>query len=119
MLLLSRPARLRVASVAAPGRQGQPLDIARLLVPVMALGIPISWWSGTFDSVWSMYLAGRGAAPRMVGLSFAVFALPVVLLSSTAGRVADRAGYAVAASVAVLTYGLAASAYSARRRCPS
>jgi MFS family permease len=118
MLLLPRRPRLVAASAAARGPQGGALGVARVLIPVMALGIPISWWSGTFDSVWSLYLTGRGAAPGMVGLSFAVFAVPVVLLSSTAGRVADRAGYAVASSVAVLTYGVAASAYSATTSVP-
>lgn len=68
------------------------LHIARLLLPLMLVGAGTSYMIGVFDTIWSLYLTSRGASTFAVGLSFATFALPALLLSGYAGSIGDRNG---------------------------
>ncbi|HEY0831086.1 MAG TPA: MFS transporter [Candidatus Dormibacteraeota bacterium] len=68
------------------------LHIARILLPLILLGAGTSYMIGAFDTVWSLYLTYRGASTFAVGLSFATFALPAMLLSGFAGSLGDRFG---------------------------
>jgi DHA1 family multidrug resistance protein-like MFS transporter len=47
---------------------------------------------GTYEVIWSLFLTGLGASIDLVGLTFAMFGLPVLLLSPYAGRLVDRRG---------------------------
>ncbi len=69
-----------------------PLRIARVLLPLILLGAGTSYMIGAFDTIWSLYLTFRGATTFAVGLSFATFALPAMLLSGFAGSAGDRIG---------------------------
>lgn len=92
----------------------EPLRLGRLLlamVPVIAISAPVQWSIGTYDTVWSLYLTRNGATPFYVGLSFAAFSLPVVLLSSVAGSLADRFGHLRVAAVSSILLGAFALAY--------
>ena len=111
-LMVRLPAPRHQAAAPTGGRPEGAVHIGRLLLPAMALGIPIYWWSGTFETVWAVHLTSLGATTQVVGLSVALYAAPLVLLSSMGGRIADRAGHWRAATLAVLTYGVAATAYS-------
>ena len=42
--------------------------------------------------IWSLFLQRLGASLDLIGLTFAMFGLPVLLLSPYAGRVVDRRG---------------------------
>jgi DHA1 family tetracycline resistance protein-like MFS transporter len=77
------------ASVEAPARA---LHIARRLLPWILFGAGTSYMIGTFDTIWPLYMTYRGATTFAVGLSFVAFALPAMLLSSTAGTLGDRFG---------------------------
>ena len=68
------------------------LHIARMLLPLLLLGAGTSYMIGAFDTIWSLYLTYRGASTFAVGLSFATFALPAMLLSGYAGSLGDRFG---------------------------
>lgn len=68
------------------------LHIARVLLPLILLGAGTSYMIGAFDTIWSLYLTSRGASTFAVGLSFATFALPAMLLSGFAGTLGDRVG---------------------------
>jgi MFS family permease len=68
------------------------VHIARLLLPLLLLGAGTSYMIGAFDTIWSLYLTYRGATTLAVGLSFAAFALPAMLLSGYAGSLGDRFG---------------------------
>jgi MFS family permease len=68
------------------------LHIARVLLPLLLLGAGTSYMIGAFDTIWSLYLTYRGASTFAVGLSFATFALPAMLLSGYAGSLGDRFG---------------------------
>jgi MFS family permease len=77
------------ARVEVPARA---LHIARVLLPLILLGAGTSYMIGAFDTIWSLYLTYRGASTFAVGLSFATFALPAMLLSGYAGSIGDRVG---------------------------
>jgi len=47
---------------------------------------------GTYEVIWSLFLQHLGAGLDLIGLTFAMFGLPVLLLSPFAGRIVDRRG---------------------------
>src|SRR5438094_2379719 len=77
------------ATIEVPARA---MQIARRLLPLLLLGAGTSYMIGAFDTIWSLYLTSRGASTFAVGLSFATFALPAMLLSGYAGSAGDRFG---------------------------
>jgi MFS family permease len=118
--LLAVPLMLRLPAPApaprSPRRErGEPAvsvrKSLRLLLPIALLGAPVYWVFGTYDSVWSLYITSRGASPFLVGVSFATYALPIILLGGLAGGLADRLGALRAGTLALLTYGLLAATY--------
>ncbi len=64
----------------------------RLLVAAIAFNVGSFFAGGSYEVVWSLYLTSLGAGLDAVGLSFATFSLPVVLLSPFTGRYVDRRG---------------------------
>ena len=87
--LATLPSVRAQATVEMPARA---LHIARVLLPLLLLGAGTSYMIGAFDTIWSLYLTHRGASTFAVGLSFATFALPAMLLSGLAGSLGDRIG---------------------------
>ncbi len=68
------------------------VQIAWALTPLIVLGAGTSYMIGAYDTIWSLYLTGRGANTFAVGLSFVAFAVPATLLSGFAGSLGDRVG---------------------------
>jgi MFS family permease len=68
------------------------LRIARRLLPLIILGVGTSYMIGTFDTIWSLYMTYRGATTLAVGISFATFGIPALLVSARAGALGDRFG---------------------------
>jgi len=64
----------------------------RLLLSAIALQVGSFYAGGTYEVVWTLFLQSRGAGLDFVGLTFAMFGLPVLLLSPVAGRWVDRRG---------------------------
>jgi len=62
-----------------------PRIVVAILV-VMAIQLPI----GVYDALWDRYLTDLGGSNIMVGLSFALYSVPFMLLSSAGGKLADR-----------------------------
>jgi MFS family permease len=89
----------------------RPLRLFQLLLPVLVLGAPVSWTFGAYDAAWSLYLTSRGASTLVVGLSFATYALPIVLFAGLAAGLSDRLGHLRAGRLTLLTHGLLAAAY--------
>ena len=48
--------------------------------------------AGTYDVIWSLFLQSLGAGLGLIGLTFALFGLPILILSPAAGRLVDRRG---------------------------
>jgi DHA1 family multidrug resistance protein-like MFS transporter len=67
-------------------------SIARALLPLIVLGAGTSYMIGTFDTIWSLYMTYRGATTLAVGISFATFGIPALLVSARAGALGDRFG---------------------------
>jgi MFS family permease len=100
---------------AQPGRFGPiPRSLAnRLLVTAILFTIGGNFAAGTYEVIWSLFMSRLGAGLDLIGLTFAMFGLPVLVLSPTFGRRADRGGivpYLVAGTflpvVAALIYTL-------------
>ena len=87
------------------------LHIARSLLPLLLLGAGTAWMIGVFDTTWSLYLTKRGASTFAVGLSFAAFALPAMLISGYAGTLGDRFGPRRFVVIALLFTALFAAIY--------
>ncbi len=94
LLALPRPPATRATQSvhATPEPPLAPAGLVRKLLPLMLIGAAFPYLIGTYDTIWSLYVTYRGANTVQVGLSFALFALPSVLLSSRSGALADRIG---------------------------
>jgi MFS family permease len=64
----------------------------RLLVAAILFTVGGNFAAGTYEVIWSLYLSRLGAGLDLIGLTFAMFGLPVLVLSPTFGRRADRGG---------------------------
>lgn len=88
-----------------------PLRIARTLLPLLLLGAGTAYMIGVYDTIWSLYMTYRGGTTFAVGLSFATFALPAMLISGWAGALGDRFGPRRFIVGAVLATGMFAALY--------
>ena len=64
----------------------------RGLIAAIVLNIGGYFGGGTYEVIWSLFLEGLGADLALIGLTFAMFGLPVLLLSPFAGRLVDQRG---------------------------
>ena len=85
----------RPALVHGEGTSEARLGLAnRLLVAAILINVGGNFAAGTYDVVWSIFLDGLGAGLELIGLTFAMFGLPILLLSTYFGRRVDRGGIA-------------------------
>ncbi len=88
----------RAAAAAAADRDVQvdPAAPSRLLNRGLVAALVINaggyFAGGTYEVIWSLFLQHLGAGLDLIGLTFAMFGLPVLLLSPLAGRLVDRRG---------------------------
>ena len=92
------PARLRIARPtrcrrrrggpdARGGRQALPSSLwNRGLIAVIVINAGGYYAGGTYEVIWSLFLSDLGADLAYVGFTFAMFGLPVLLLSPMAGK---------------------------------
>ena len=77
-------------------RRGPPRRPTRLwnrgLIAVLVINAGGYFAGGTYEVIWSLFLQHLGAGLDLIGLTFAMFGLPVLLLSPFAGRLVDRRG---------------------------
>ena len=64
----------------------------RGLVAALVLNAGGYFAGGTYEVIWSLFLRHLGAGLDLIGFTFAMFGLPVLLLSPFAGRLVDRRG---------------------------
>jgi hypothetical protein len=85
------PPRPRIRD--ADERSGRPLGLAnRLLLAAVLINVGGNFAAGTYDVVWSIWLDRLGANPELIGFTFAMFGLPILVLSPYFGRRIDRGG---------------------------
>jgi MFS family permease len=89
------PARPRLVHKSGEARDTEPgrMTLAnRLLLAAIVVNIGGNFAAGTYDVVWSIFLSGLGAGLELVGFTFAMFGLPILILSPFFGRRVDRGG---------------------------
>jgi MFS family permease len=64
----------------------------RGLIAAIVLNVGGYLGSGMYEVIWSLFLEGLGADLALIGLTFAMFGLPVLLFSPFAGKIVDRRG---------------------------
>src|SRR6478735_1568499 len=64
----------------------------RGLIAALVINAGGYYAGGTYEVIWSLFLRHLGAGLDLIGLTFAMFGLPVLVLSPFAGRLVDRRG---------------------------
>lgn len=80
------------APPAAPPRISLDLLRQRSVVGVVLLYAAVLVPVGAYDGIWPRYMTDIGADPVLTAASYALFAVPFVMLAGWAGRLADRRG---------------------------
>jgi MFS family permease len=92
---------------------GQPIRLLnRGLIAAVILNVGGYYASGTYEVIWSLFLEDLGADLALIGLTFAMFGVPVLLLSPIAGRFVDRRGVRIFIVVGSLLPAIAGIAYT-------
>lgn len=70
------------------------LDLLRSprLIGIVLLYAAVMVPTGAYDAIWPRYMADIGAGALLTAASYALFAIPYVLVAGWAGRLADRRG---------------------------
>lgn len=82
----------------------------RGLVAALVISAGGYFATGTYEVIWSLFLQGLGAGLELIGLTFAMFGLPILLLSPLAGKLVDRRGvlgFVVLGTIAPVVSGIA------------
>lgn len=84
------------SSVTGQASEPGPASLAnRMLIAAILFTVGGNFAAGTYEVIWSLYLTGLGAGLELVGLTFALFGLPVLVLSPAFGRRVDRGGMTI------------------------
>jgi DHA1 family multidrug resistance protein-like MFS transporter len=86
--------------------------VNRFVVAALVMNFGLYLAVGVYDVVWSLYMRGLGASVSWIGVSFALFGLPILLLAPLAGRIVDRIGGLRFAVVGGLGIALAGFVYT-------
>jgi MFS family permease len=70
------------------------LDLLRSprIIGIVLLYAAVMVPTGAYDGIWPRFMADIGASPLLTAASYALFAIPYVLVAGWAGRLADRRG---------------------------
>ncbi len=83
----------RAPSGDAAAGSGQAMRLLnRGLIAALVINLGGYYAGGTYEVIWSLFLEGLGADLPLIGFTFAMFGLPVLILSPIAGRIVDRRG---------------------------
>ena len=100
------PAEHTVETIAALRRKQRGT-----FVGVAALMAGFTFLFGTYSTVWPLFMRGLGASDAMVGLSFTLFGLPLLVVTPLAGWAADRFDRRRLATLGYLGGGICAVLY--------
>jgi DHA1 family multidrug resistance protein-like MFS transporter len=84
----------------------------RLFLAAIIIHFGFSLAFGVFEVVWTLFLTSLGASIGWVGLTFALFGLPMMLIAPYAGRLVDRYGSIRFVAVSGLVLMLAGTLYA-------
>jgi MFS family permease len=77
---------------AAPDPRSPRCLWNRGLIAALILNFGGYYAGGTYEVIWSLFLEGLGGSLALIGFTFMMFGLPVLLFSPIAGRIVDRRG---------------------------
>jgi DHA1 family multidrug resistance protein-like MFS transporter len=113
-ILLLPAGRAEVAHTAGGATE---LLRSRRFIGATLIGAAFMAAVGSYDTLWSRYLADLGGSATLIGISFVLFAIPYALWAGTAGRATDRVGPnrvaiggAIAMALSISLYALSQSA---------
>ena len=78
----------------------------RILVAAIIANLGGNFGAGTYDVIWSLFLTAKCASLELVGFTFMLFSLPMLLFSPRAGRLVDQRGslaFVIGGSLAIAT----------------
>jgi MFS family permease len=76
-----------------PAPSAQPHTLRnRFLVAAIVMNVGWYFAGGSYEVIWSLYLTSIGGTIEVIGLTFAAFALPVLIVGPFAGRLVDQRG---------------------------
>jgi MFS transporter, DHA1 family, multidrug resistance protein len=88
-----RPVLVHADGPSGSGAASAQLGLAnRLLVAAILINFGGNFAAGTYDVIWSIFFDGLGAGLELIGFTFALFGLPILVLSPYFGRRVDRGG---------------------------
>ena len=88
-----RRARPPASSMTGTAAAAPPPSLVNpLLVAAIILNASGNFGGGTYDVIWSPFLTALGGSPGLVGLTFSMFSIPVLILGPIVGRLVDRRG---------------------------
>jgi DHA1 family multidrug resistance protein-like MFS transporter len=103
----------RGAGEAASAEAGPTMRLLnRGLFAAIILNAGGYYGGGTYEVIWSIFLKGLGADLTLIGLTFTMFAVPVLVVSPLAGRLVDRRGSFPFIALGMLLPALAAITYT-------
>ncbi|HKR99794.1 MAG TPA: MFS transporter [Candidatus Dormibacteraeota bacterium] len=115
---MSRVGETRVAAAAREERQQLQWWRERaILIPSLGL-LAVGAVFSMYDVVWPQYLAARGNDAFVIGLSISLFAVPILFLARTGGRLSDRLDRRRLVPAAMLITACCASSYPFMRSLP-
>ena len=82
----------------------------RTLIAAIVLNFGAFFAGGTWEVIWSLFMQARGGSIEFIGFTFALFSLPVLVVSPFVGRLVDRRGplaFIVVGSLGAVVTGLA------------
>lgn len=88
---------------------------SRRVVGAVVLAVAVYVPIGAYDAVWPRYLADLDAGALLIGLSYALFAVPFMVVAAPAGRLADRRGGTVAFARGIVALVALIAAYAVIR----
>ncbi len=96
--------RTRVAETVAASHQRFAFDLLRVrpFAAAVVLGSAVWLMIGAFDALWSLALDDLDTAEWLANLGITMFALPLIVLGSIGGRLAQRVGPFRVGSVGLL-----------------
>ena len=96
------PRRVAQGEDAGDVRTAMPKLGSRPVIAVLLLAAASQLPTGFYDSLWSRLLTDRGASSLLIGLSLTVFGIPFMVFAPFGGRMAERRGPLLAASIGMV-----------------
>ncbi len=81
-----------IAELPSDAARRPPSLRNRILLAALVIQFGSLYATGVYEVMWSLFLESRGAGLDLIGLTFMMFGVPILLLSPYAGRLADRRG---------------------------